>query len=71
MKPIKMKATLTCPHCNKNQIVEMPTDVCKYFYICSHCGERIKAKSGDCCVFCSYADTKCPSKQQEGGETVW
>ncbi len=22
-------------------------------------------KKGDCCVFCSYADTKCPPRQME------
>jgi hypothetical protein len=26
---------------------------------------RLPAKPGDCCVFCSYADTACPPKQAE------
>ena len=29
------------------------------------CGEMLKPRDGDCCVFCSYADTPCPSKQDE------
>ena len=29
-------------------------DACRYFYTCGSCGERLKPKKGDCCVFCSY-----------------
>jgi len=25
----------------------------------------LKPKPGDCCVFCSYSDTICPSKRAE------
>ena len=32
---------------------------------CQSCGEMLKPKEGDCCVFCSYANTKCPPKQME------
>ncbi len=56
---------LTCPKCNALQKVQMPIDACQYFYKCTSCGEVLKPKEGDCCVFCSYADTKCPSKQKE------
>jgi len=41
----------------------MPTDACRFFYTCSNCGMTLKPKPGDCCVFCSYADQKCPPKQ--------
>ncbi len=61
---IKIEATLTCPKCGKKQTAAMLTDACQYFYKCIHCGEMLKPKEGDCCVFCSYADTKCPSKQK-------
>jgi len=64
-KQIKTTATLTCPHCHSKQVAEMPTDACQYFYKCIHCGEMVKPKTGDCCVFCSYADSKCPPKQME------
>ena len=43
----------------------MPTDSCQFFYECSHCHARLKAKEGDCCVFCSYGSVKCPPKQEE------
>lgn len=65
MKNTKTSANLTCPFCGKIQKVEMPETGCQYMYKCQHCGKVITAKEGDCCVFCSYADTKCPSMQQE------
>ncbi|KKP80685.1 MAG: hypothetical protein UR81_C0019G0003 [Candidatus Levybacteria bacterium GW2011_GWB1_35_5] len=63
IKQVKTKAFLTCSKCGMVQSAKMPTDACQYFYRCFKCGEMIKPKEGDCCVFCSYADTKCPSKQ--------
>lgn len=65
MSKIKTTAILTCLKCQTKQPVEMPTNACQYFYKCQSCGEMLKPKEGDCCVFCSYADTKCPPKQQE------
>jgi len=65
MKDIKTKATITCPKCEFKKQEEMPTDACQHFYKCSNCGEILRPKDGDCCVFCSYADTKCPPKQSE------
>ena len=62
---IQTKAILTCPKCQYKQTVEMPTDACQHFYKCQNCGEMLKPKEGDCCVFCSYADSKCPPKQLE------
>ncbi len=64
-KQVKTGANLICPECGKSQTAEMPLDACQFFYKCIHCGIMIKPKKGDCCVFCSYADTKCPSKQKE------
>ena len=62
---VNTEATLTCPRCGEESTATMPLDACQYFYECPHCGEMLKPKPGDCCVFCSYADTKCPSKQVE------
>lgn len=62
---VKTKATITCPKCGFSKEEEMPTDACQYFYRCSGCSETIKPKEGECCVFCSYADSKCPPKQFE------
>jgi len=62
---MKTKATITCPKCGFKKEEEMPADACQHFYKCSNCGEVLKPKEGECCVFCSYADSKCPTKQLE------
>jgi hypothetical protein len=41
----------------------MPKDACQIFYDCKGCGERLKPKPGDCCVFCSYGSVPCPPVQ--------
>jgi len=41
----------------------MPLNACQYFYDCKGCGELLKAKPGDCCVFCSYGTVQCPPMQ--------
>jgi len=56
-------STLTCPACGHAEAEAMPRDACVYFYDCRHCGTRLKAKPGDCCVFCSYGSVPCPPKQ--------
>lgn len=57
--------TLTCPACGHRAIETMPTDRCVFFYECEACKTLLKPKPGDCCVFCSYADRRCPSMQGE------
>lgn len=59
-----LRATLTCPHCGKSKVEEMPQDACQWFYECVFCGELLRPREGDCCVFCSYGDVVCPPKQQ-------
>ncbi len=65
MKEIKTKSNLICPECKTSQVVEMPTNACQHFYKCKKCDKFLRPKKGDCCVFCSYADSKCPPKQLE------
>ena len=55
-------ATITCPSCGTSRRETMPENACQYFYRCSGCSEMLKPKPGDCCVFCSYANTACPTK---------
>ena len=59
---------IQCPECGFKKEEVMPTDFCQYFYECTNCKTRIKAKHGDCCVYCSYGNVKCPSKQNENKE---
>lgn len=60
-------ATLTCPDpaCHHQQRVIMPSTYCQLTYKCEACDVTHVRKTGTCCVFCSYADTPCPSKQGE------
>ena len=60
-------AVLVCPECGTSQEAEMPTDACQFFYDCLECGVLLRPKPGDCCVFCSYADRRCPPKQGDEG----
>ena len=59
------KATLTCPKCGHVQTADMPSDACQFFFECVNCQTVLRPQSEDCCVFCSYADTRCPMKQGE------
>jgi uncharacterized C2H2 Zn-finger protein len=50
-----LETTLTCPACQAASRATMPTDACQFFYRCPSCGQIIRPKAGDCCVFCSYS----------------
>jgi len=62
-----LRSTITCPHCGHRATEDMPTDACQFFYDCKACGTRLKPKSRDCCVFCSYGTVPCPPVQAGGG----
>jgi hypothetical protein len=64
---IQLISNLTCPECGHRTAQEMPTDACQWFFDCPHCAAVLKPKPGDCCVFCSYGDVKCPPIQQGSG----
>jgi hypothetical protein len=59
------QAEITCPHCEHVSLETMPTDSCLYFYECTGCGAVLRPKAGDCCVFCSFGNAPCPSRQSE------
>lgn len=56
-----MTGTITCPTCGQQTVEEVPTDCCLFFYECLNCKTVLKPRAGDCCVFCSYGDVRCPS----------
>ncbi|RIH92476.1 GDCCVxC domain-containing (seleno)protein [Meiothermus granaticius] len=60
-----LKSTLTCPACGFKQTETMPTEACVRLYECPSCHTWLRPKAGDCCVFCSYGDVKCPPQQGE------
>ena len=68
MVGIVTKAILTCPKCGAKHQEEMPTDACQHVYECSSCKTLLRPTKGKCCVYCSYADTKCPPEQKELAE---
>lgn len=45
----------------------MPTDACQFFYECTACHALLRPEAGDCCVFCSFGDVKCPPVQAARG----
>jgi hypothetical protein len=60
---IEIESTLTCPQCGYQSVEEMPSNACRFFYTCGSCGEGLKPRPGDCCVFCSYGTVPCPPVQ--------
>jgi len=64
---MELLSIITCPECGHEKEEEIPTESCQVFYECTNCGHIIKAKEGDCCVFCSYGTVPCPSIQEERG----
>ncbi len=54
---------LTCPSCGHVAVDTMPEDRCVIAYTCDGCGTVLRPKPGDCCVYCSYGDVRCPSVQ--------
>lgn len=57
------ESRLTCPDCGHVSTDIMPTNACQYFYDCKGCGVVLKPHPGDCCVYCSFGDVKCPPIQ--------
>jgi hypothetical protein len=63
---VAVQSVLTCPSCGMESEESMPTDACLFFWNCPACGERVRPKPGDCCVFCSFGSVPCPPKQADG-----
>lgn len=56
-----LTARIACPLCRKVTEAAIPEGACQFFWDCPACGGVLRPKPGDCCVFCSYADRRCPS----------
>ena len=52
------ESIITCPECGTAKSETMPTDACQFFYVCTGCRTKLRPKSGDCCVFCSYVQCR-------------
>lgn len=62
-----LESTITCPHCGHQATETMAMDACQYLYDCKACGQVLKPKRGDCCVYCSYGSMPCPPVQVDAG----
>jgi hypothetical protein len=58
-----LDAAITCPQCGHTVTELMPRDRCVFFWECAACHAVSRPKPGDCCVYCSYADRRCPPVQ--------
>ncbi len=63
LKEISIKSEITCPKCGHKEMEILPMEICQIKYTCKSCKIILYPKEGDCCVFCTYGDHKCPSKQ--------
>ena len=61
---IILDSIIICPECGHQEKESMPTDSCQFFYECTSCNTMLRPNEGDCCVFCSYGDVKCPPIQK-------
>jgi hypothetical protein len=57
-------STITCPECGHQSKDLMPTNACQFYYDCKGCSVLLSPRAGDCCVYCSYGDVKCPPIQE-------
>ncbi len=64
MNKIQLQSIITCPNCEHEKEETMHEDSCQFFYECEKCKTVIKAKQGDCCVYCSYGTVPCPPIQE-------
>ena len=61
---MKSVSALTCPKCGFTETLKMPIDQCVVLHKCSNCETILRPEKDDCCVFCSFGDIPCPSKQK-------
>ncbi|HJZ32754.1 MAG TPA: GDCCVxC domain-containing (seleno)protein [Hyphomicrobiaceae bacterium] len=61
---MELQSVICCPMCGHRAVEIMPTDTCQIAYDCKHCGYRMKAIKGRCCVYCCYGTVPCPPAQR-------
>ncbi|MFN7981727.1 MAG: GDCCVxC domain-containing (seleno)protein [Vicinamibacterales bacterium] len=60
-----LETVVTCPACGNARTETMPLDRCVFFWECPACRVVSRPKAGDCCVYCSYGDRRCPPVQDD------
>ena len=66
MTSLILESTITCPECGFKATETMAVEACQFFYNCKGCGTRLRPRADDCCVFCSFGTTPCPTVQMNG-----
>ena len=61
--PINLTAAITCPECGRVTMEHMPIEANMHAYECNACHALLRPKNGECCVFCSFSDERCPPQQ--------
>lgn len=61
---LALVSVITRPHCGEAKHETMPTDACQWYYECTGCGQLLRPRAGDCCVYCSYGTVPCPPVQK-------
>ena len=59
-----LQSEITCPYCDHKKMETMAVDSCECYYDCESCSELMEPRDGECCVYCSYGSTPCPSTQE-------
>lgn len=62
---VGVDTSITCPACGHTAVNTMPRDRCVFFWECPACRDVVRPKPGDCCVYCSYAEDRCPPAREE------
>jgi len=59
-----LQSEITCPYCDHKKVEKMPVDACECFYDCVSCSAQLQPREGECCIYCCYGSTPCPSTQE-------
>ncbi len=62
---LQLTSTITCPNCVHTKEEQISQKSCSFFYKCENCKTVLRAKEGDCIVYCSYGSNACPSIQEK------
>lgn len=62
-----LTAVITCPECGEATEEPIPEGACLFFWKCPACSTVLRPEAGDCCVFCSFGDRRCPTAEGEDG----
>jgi hypothetical protein len=66
-KTVVLNSVIKCPECGFEKEEIMSLNSCQFFYECENCKIVLKPNNGDCCVYCSFGNEKCPPIQANKG----